>query len=340
MQYQQTRVQSAEFLRLAVGHMGRQQAALDPANYTLWYEHAAGLNPSLSRILDERLSAQLPLTDADVARLYAEHIASRDAQAVARIHERLVALLRETSAVINQTGTHASQFSQSLENHTQRLSRPDAADSIHAVLGELLAETQKMSSVNLTLSRQLDTRAQEVQSLTQRLERAEAEALNDPLTGLLNRRGFEQAFADLGAQSGALQGTAVLVADIDRFKDINDTHGHPVGDQVLRGVAQVLRARIKGADIAARLGGDEFAILLPNTAMQGAMALAEQIRTALLHARLRRVNSDQEIGQVTVSVGVAHLNEAGSLDRLLHSADAALYVAKREGRNRVRASES
>jgi diguanylate cyclase len=340
MQYQQTRVQSAEFLRVAVGHMGRQHAALDPANYTLWYEHAAGLNPSLSRILDERLSGQSPLTDADVARLYAEHIASRDAQAVARIHERLAALLRETSEVISQTGTHASQFSQSLENHTQRLRRPDAADAIHAVLGELLAETQKMSSVNLTLSRQLDTRAQEVQSLTQRLERAEAEALNDPLTGLLNRRGFEHAFADLVAQSGALQGTALLVADIDRFKDINDTHGHPVGDQVLRGVAQVLRARIKGADIAARVGGDEFAILLPNTAMQGAMALAEQIRTALLHARLRRVNSDQQIGQVTVSVGVAHMDEAGSLDRLLHSADAALYIAKREGRNRVRASES
>jgi diguanylate cyclase len=340
MQYQQTRVQSAEFLRLAVGHMGRQQAALDPANYTLWYEHAAGLNPSLSRILDERLSAQLPLTDADVSRLYAEHIASRDAQAVARIHERLAALLRETFEVISQTGTYASAFSQSLESHSERLRRPDAAGSIHAVLGELLTETQKMSSVNLTLSRQLDSRAQEVQSLTQRLERAEAEALNDPLTGLLNRRGFEQAFADLVTQSGAPQGTAVLVADIDRFKDINDTHGHPVGDQVLRGVAQVLRARIKGADIAARLGGDEFAILLPNTAMQGALALAEQIRTALLHARLRRVNSDQEIGQVTVSVGVAHLNEAGSLDRLLHSADAALYIAKREGRNRVRASES
>jgi diguanylate cyclase len=338
MQYQQTRVQSGEFLRLAVGYMGRQQAALDPASYTLWYEHAAGLNPSLSRILDERLKAQSPLTDADVARLYAEHIASRDAQAVARIHERLVALLRETSEVISQTGSHASEFSQSLEDHTERLRRPDAADSIHTVLAELLTETQKMSAVNLTLSRQLDTRAQEVQSLTQRLERAEAEALNDPLTGLLNRRGFEHAFADLPAPD-SLKGTSLLIADIDRFKEINDTHGHPVGDQVLRGVAQVLRARIKGADIAARLGGDEFAILLPNTGMQGAIALAEQIRSALLHARLRRVNSDQEIGQVSVSVGVAHLNDAGSLDRLLQSADAALYIAKREGRNRVRAAD-
>jgi diguanylate cyclase len=196
MQYQQTRAQSAEFLRLAVGYMGRQQAALDPASYTLWYEHAAGLNPALSQLLDDRLAAQKPLTDADVSRLYAQYIVSRDAQTITRIQERLLRLLQETSEVICHTGTHANQFTRSLENHAERLKQPDAANSLHTVLGDLLTETQKMSAVNLTLARQLDTRAQEVQTLTQRLERAEAEALNDPLTGLLNRRGFEQASAD------------------------------------------------------------------------------------------------------------------------------------------------
>ena len=339
MQYQQTRVQSAEFLRLAVGYMGRQQAALDPASYTLWYEHAAGLNPALSQLLDDRLAAQKPLTDADVSRLYAQYIVSRDAQTITRIQERLLRLLQETSEVICHTGTHANQFTRSLENHAERLKQPDAANSLHTVLGDLLAETQKMSAVNLTLARQLDTRAQEVQTLTQRLERAEAEALNDPLTGLLNRRGFEQAVLELAAQATAGEGTSLLLADIDRFKEINDTHGHPVGDQVLRGVAQVLRARIKGADIAARVGGDEFAILLPNTAKAGAITLAEQIRAALLQARLRRINSDQHVGQVSVSIGVAHVVEGVVLERLLRAADTALYTAKREGRNRVRAVE-
>jgi diguanylate cyclase len=290
-------------------------------------------------LLDERLATQKPLTDADVSRLYAQYIVSRDAETITRIQERLLGLLRETSEVICQTGTHANQFTRSLENHAQRLKQPDAASSLHAVLGDLLTETQKMSAVNLTLARQLDTRAQEVQTLTQRLERAEAEALNDSLTGLLNRRGFEQALAELAAQSVAGEGTSLLLADIDRFKDINDTHGHPVGDQVLRGVAKVLRARIKGADIAARVGGDEFAILLPNTAKAGAITLAEQIRAALLQARLRRINSDQHVGQVSVSIGVAHCGEGTLLDRLLQTADTALYTAKREGRNRVRAAD-
>src|ERR1700754_2156675 len=156
MQYQQTRTQSAEFLRVAVGHMGRQEAALDPASYTLWYEHVAGLNPPLSQILEQRLTTQHPLTDADVAHLYATYIASREAQAVARIHERLRVLMAETSEVITQSGTHATQFGKSLETHTERLRKPDAANAIHLVLSELLVETQKMSSVSLTLTRQLD----------------------------------------------------------------------------------------------------------------------------------------------------------------------------------------
>jgi diguanylate cyclase len=100
-------------------------------------------------------------------------------------------------------------------------------------------------------------------------------------------------------------------------------------------VANVLLARIKGADIAARVGGDEFAILLPDTALNGAIALAEKIRSALQNARLRKIGSDESIGQVSISVGVAHTAEAITLDQLTHNADRALYSAKRQGRNRV-----
>jgi len=315
--------------------MGRQQAAFHPASYALWYEHAAGVNSPLSEALEARIAAKSPLTDTDVLRLYAQYIVARDGEAIERIRERLLALLEQTSSAVYSTGTHAVQFGEALQDHSMRLRQPASADLIQSIVNELLAETQHMCAANVTLTRQLDTSSQEVRNLTDRLERMQVEALNDPLTGLLNRRGFERAVAELDMPSGDLSGAALLAVDVDHFKRINDSHGHLVGDQVLRAVAQVLRARTKGSDISARLGGDEFVVLLPGTSSVGARMLAEQIRTTLFHNRLRRIDRDDYVENITLSVGVAEASAGDRLDHLLHRADAALYTAKRAGRNRV-----
>jgi diguanylate cyclase len=335
MQYRETREQSAEILRIVLTLMARQQAAFHPASYALWYEHAAGINPSLSQVLEQRIATNTALTDGEVLRLHAQYTVTRDVEAIERIQQRLLALLRDASQIVSDTGTHAVEFGETLEGHTARLKLPVPLELISEIVNELLTEAQQMCSASVTLSRQLDTSAQEVLTLTHRLEQVQAEALRDPLTGLLNRRGFESAVADLHAHASYLAGTSVLLVDVDYFKRINDTHGHLVGDQVLRAVAQVLRARIKGADIAARVGGDEFAVLLPGTAMSGALALAEQIRTTVPQGRLRRIDQQQDIEDVTLSVGVAHGGAGDRLDDLMHRADAELYAAKRSGRNRV-----
>jgi diguanylate cyclase len=337
MDYQQSKEQSAEILRMAVGLMGKQAAGFYPASYALWYEHAAGVNPTLSRILEERIAASTPLTDSDVRNLYAQYIASRDRDTMERIEQRLAALLYETSRIVSDSGVHVMEFGECLEGHSKRLQVPSSVEAIHTIVNELLVETQQMCVANTTLSRQLDTSAQEVVTLTQRLERAQHEASKDPLTGLLNRRGFTDAVAKLYAGSAHLDGAGLLMVDIDQFRQINDSHGHVVGDQVLRAVAQVLRARIKGADIAARLGGDEFAVLLPDTEIAAATVLAEQIRTTLLQRRLRLIDRNDYIENVTLSVGVAHAGSNTSLEALLKKADSALHAAKHAGRNCVSA---
>lgn len=336
MRYDQGREQSKKILKQAVSYMGRQHASFDPASYTLWYEHAAGLNPALSQVLDERLTSQRPLTDADVSRLYTQYVASRELQAIEQIQARLVAHLQDISRELSDTGTHAAQFGLQLEHHGEQLKATSSIDSIESIVGELLGETHKMVAMHRTMARHLETRASDVQSLTTRLQQAEADALGDPLTGLLNRRGFEQAARDGTSPSGQLRSAALLLVDVDEFKNINDTHGHQAGDQVLRGMAQILRARIKGADIAARLGGDEFAVLLPDTTLIGAVAVAEQIRKAVSQTRLRRPPQEEVLGRVSVSIGVSHTGDEATLESLLSRADAALYEAKRGGRNQVR----
>jgi len=333
MRYQQNKQESAEILRTALTFMAKQEAAFHPPSYALWYEHVAGINPDLTKVLDERLTVGAPLTDADVWRMHAQYILTRDADAFERIRERLRFLLQETTHATESAAAHATHFNQALESHTARLRQQTLGlEMVRDVVAELLADTQHMCLVTSELSDQLKRSAQEVQTLTQRLEQAQTEALLDPLTGLNNRRGLERSITDAG---GIPAGCALLLADIDNFKQINDTHGHLLGDKVLRAVAQVIRACIKGQDTAARMGGEEFAILLPETSVQGAAALAEKIRQAISKVSIRRIDRNEYVGNVTLSVGVADSQASDTLESLVERADAALYVAKRGGRNRV-----
>lgn len=169
-------------------------------------------------------------------------------------------------------------------------------------------------------------------------QQMETLAMQDGLTGLLNRRAIEaQARAELSRAER--QGTPLCLAllDIDHFKAVNDRHGHEVGDRALRHVAQVLAAHVRTYDWAGRWGGEEFLVLLPGAEPAGAAVAADRIRTAMAEAPLALDGGGTLT--LTVSIGVAgqssQATEPMALAALVHRADEALYCAKREGRNRV-----
>ena len=170
--------------------------------------------------------------------------------------------------------------------------------------------------------------------LSRLVEQLRAQAVQDPLTGLLNRRGMLEGLA---AYFGTRQaGSAhLLIVDIDHFKQINDSHGHKIGDLVLRGVAEVLKTEARQEDLACRLGGEEFAVIVLNTDRSGAVLLAERIRLAV--AALESPGSvPHEPVRCTVTVGVSMgFANTEALDEILQQADAALYRGKALGRNRV-----
>ncbi len=167
------------------------------------------------------------------------------------------------------------------------------------------------------------------------LARLDPLAATDPLTGLSNRRSFDARAAEALRAGPA----ALLALDLDRFKAINDGHGHAAGDAVLKGAASVLSARMRQGDILARIGGEEFAALLPATDLGGALDLAERLRGAIPAEVAHPAGAD---ARVTVSIGVAAVPPGGDpahrLVLALAAADAALYAAKRNGRDRVEAS--
>lgn len=171
--------------------------------------------------------------------------------------------------------------------------------------------------------------------LRQSVNNTLALAVTDELTGLYNRRYFERHLSIL-LQKAQQQSRdmAVMLIDMDYFKDVNDTHGHDTGDAVLREFADRLRRNIRGVDLACRFGGEEFVVLMPDTDARQAQSVAERVRGAVAEKGFDAGNGRPL--SVTVSVGMAlNEQETDTPELLLKRADVALYRAKREGRNRV-----
>jgi len=156
------------------------------------------------------------------------------------------------------------------------------------------------------------------------------QATTDTLTGLLNRRSITDILQDELNRAQRLNTSfSIIMFDIDHFKQVNDNHGHEVGDTVLKIVAKTVKSRLREVDALARWGGEEFLILLPGTELEGALALSDTCRQILADTPI------EDVGQVTASFGVASHNPDESIRALIHRADDALYEAKNAGRNRV-----
>lgn len=201
----------------------------------------------------------------------------------------------------------------------------------HQALGDLLAAYERLLRETRRLVRRSDRAELEMTLLNQRLQELAAEleyrATHDPLTGVLNRAAIiERVNYDFSHHALAL-----IVLDIDHFKRVNDSFGHPIGDKVIRGVIECLKAVVPPSAQIGRVGGEEFTVLLPE---QGA-DVSEQIA----HAMCREIAAHEfdlpDGSRVTASFGVSWMSRGGSFDDAYGLADEALYVAKRGGRNRV-----
>jgi diguanylate cyclase len=334
MRYQHSREESAEFLRRALQLMSPHQAGYHPVSYAVWYEHAADLNPALTQELEKLLGTGALLSDEDICRLHALHIAGRDVQAFELAQSQLRETLGESEQQAVQAERRVKHFTLSLDDAIQEARRyADDGNTLTEKMGRVLAEASQLQAALGVLHQQLARQREQVDQVMERLERAQTEPLRDPLTGLKNLHGLRRAVE--ARASAALTGVAFLAADVDNFKRINDTHGHVIGDKVLAKVAEILREHLTGEDMAARLGGDEFVLFLPGKSLDDAATLAEKIRATASRTIITRPDGTQYVGAVTLSIGVAAGEPGDTLESLRHRADEALYEAKDAGRNRV-----
>jgi diguanylate cyclase len=339
VRYKVTAEESAEVLRLILPRVAQHGGTYVPTTYTVWFEYLTGLNAKLAAALDSRLQTADKLTQADLDQFYHQHIQARELQTLEHFQQGLVALLERLGKLAATSGDGMAEFSSGLTACRERLGTIRDSADLGRVVDALLQSTATALSTAEALQHEVATTRDEMHQLRGQLGVLESQAHVDPLTQLRNRRSFEKAVAErVRAGNGALTDCAVLIADIDHFKKINDTYGHLFGDKVLRTAADIIRQNTKGRDVAARWGGEEFVILLPETSGEGAIALAEQIRAAFCRAKIRRGDGQQLADSVTISLGVAVVAPRETLEQAIERADRALYRAKNEGRNCVRVS--
>ncbi len=250
--------------------------------------------------------------------------------------EKVDRVLRHIAKVLQTHLTDSESFSERLDGANERLSHEQSAGPVKDIVLALIDDNRDMRDKLFNVKNQLEELRLQVMQLQTNLERAEEAGLRDVVTAIGNRRFFDACFAEEVEKARRLgDGFCLALADIDRFKHVNDRFGHLVGDRLLRLFANILAQNVRGQDKVARFGGEEFALIFPGARLVDAVSAVERIR-GILEAKQWTVEpSGERVGKVTASFGVARLSADESATDLLRRVDQLLHEAKVQGRNRV-----
>jgi diguanylate cyclase len=301
-------------------------------NYHLFYLCIANSDPALRKAV--RNLGMLP-TQPELDQVIAEFCPDAvDSQMLRRHENAVLCAIDELALRLQSEQSEMTGFHRAVERVAAALSRSADEDKVTTELllraVRAIEETSRLRAAcsDRTL-KHVDDNRREVTALRSELLAARKLANTDALTGLANRRSFDETLASTMGNGTEF---ALILIDIDHFKRINDAYGHTFGDHILRTVAVVARRALREGAFLARTGGEEFAIIVSKTTERDAISIAERVRQAIEQIAIRR--EEDQIG-ITISLGVALSRSAETPNRLYEAADVALYRAKNAGRNRV-----
>lgn len=307
-------------------------------NYELLLLYHAGGQPELVRGLDDLLASGREVAAGEFEGLQARFLAKEaDLDAISEGSRAIEEEVQTLAGRLDGGREGFAVYGAALDFWGARLEREPTVQALVQAITALAGETAKASERNRDLERELTASSRRIAALRSSLAEIRKRASVDGLTGIANRDAFD---ARLRRAVGRAKGPGskpfcALLFDVDHFKRFNDRHGHGTGDMVLRLVARLLSACAEGADVVARYGGEEFAILLPGADIEAGRLAAQRICDGLRGRRLVKRETGEDIGQVTVSAGVAAHRAGESAAALMERADGALYEAKRTGRDRI-----
>lgn len=322
----------------SLGYLKQFRTPAIPRNYEIFYVHSAGYNPELSAAIRRAVADHACLTEDDAEEIYSTYLRPAEqseqvGEVSGQVSEEIKEIVTTLTTAVQTTGNYGS----SLKGLSDQLGDISNPAQLKTVVESLVKSTNDMCSYNRDLESRLARSQRQIEDLHQSLETIRTESLTDQLTGLSNRKRFDQVVEmEMAEAATTNEPLCLLIMDIDFFKSFNDKYGHQTGDQVLRLVAHTLKTSVKGRDHTARYGGEEFVILLPQTPLDAAATVAEHIRKAIRAKELIKKSTGESLGRITISVGIATYRPGETVEDWVQRADACLYAAKRAGRDQVK----
>ncbi|GAA5315645.1 MAG: GGDEF domain-containing protein [Candidatus Pelagadaptatus aseana] len=330
---------SAKFLDEALAEMKALNIPTSPANIRVWYDFCEGENTDLVVAINELRDNKL-VFDADLCyEIYHRFYGELPAERLEQFKTALNAMISELGIQLEGIADGSSECADALAEAEKALEAGCELTALKTITQQLIRESRKVLEHNHQMGDIVKSMQVQMSSLQVNLEKASLEALTDKLTGVSNRRAYDKKVDELMSNRKPEDNVCMLVMDIDHFKQFNDTHGHLMGDKVLRFVAQMILKVIKGDDFLARTGGEEFHLILEDCTLEGAIKVAEKIREVIGSAKLTKGKDRTPVGYVTLSIGVAKIGMNETRNDLINRADSYLYDAKAQGRNRVISEE-
>ncbi len=324
--------------REAIDLMAEHGVMPTPANYAVYTSFVTDEVPKLCDAIQARLDSGEHIEQSLLDDLYEEHFALKRVQDA--VIETGGAMSRELGAVmksLEDAQTDTAAYGDALAGASGVLEAQRADEGgVRRMIEGLVSATARMQRRSRELEKRLAQTSSEVELLRDKLEKVREEAMTDALTGVANRKRFDESLrrARRVAETKG-EPFSLVLCDIDHFKRFNDTWGHQTGDQIIRFVSACLSRFSAEHHVVARYGGEEFGVVMPNTKIEDALEIAEKIRQTVESKRLLRKSTSEDLGHITVSFGVSQHRSGESVEALIERCDMHLYASKAAGRNRV-----